>query len=548
MTLAPIAYRLYQAELESRIYSIWDAGARKVLLVLPTGGGKTVIFAKILAQHQGPAIANAHRQELVGQISVALATLRVPHRIIAPNAVIRDVVQLQQQILGYSTHDPNAYKAVAGVDTLVRRKDNLGNWPDSVTLLVQDEDHHTLRNNKWGTTAELFPNAKNLGVTATPRRTDGKGLGRHADGLVDTMVIGPSMRDLINDGYLTDYRIFAPPNNLDLSDVNTTGTGEFSHDKLVTAVRRSRIMGDVVSQYLKHTPGKLGLVFATDVKTATDICKQFNNTGVPSEMINAKTPDRIRAAILYRFKIREVLVLVNVDIFGEGFDLPALEVVSMARPTQSLSLYMQQFGRALRPMDGKTHALIIDHAGNVMRHGLPDAPRTWSLEARDRRNGNDDGVIPVTVCPNCTGVYERIYKVCPYCGFRPVPADRAGPELVDGDLMELDAVTLAQMRGEIAAVDLGVEEYRAQLAAKHTPVIGQLAHVKKHAATQVAQDRLRAGIALWAGYWRDAGSPDFEIHRRFYFKFGIDIMSAQALREKNALALVERVESQMGRM
>lgn len=542
-------YRPYQAVLEAQIYDAWSADARNVLMVLPTGGGKTVVFAKILQQHQGAAIAIAHRQELVGQISVALAVLKVPHHIIAPAAVIRSIVQLQVQILGRSSYDPNAPKAVAGVDTLIKRGDRLNSWPQSVTLRVQDEDHHTLRANKWGTAAEMFPNAKGLGVTATPRRTDGKGLGRHADGLADVLIEGPTMRELIDMGYLTDYRILAPPSNLDLSDVSVTGTGEYSPIKLKTAIRRSKIVGDVVEHYLKYAPGKLGLTFATDVETAGDISKQFNEAGVPAEIIHAKTPDSVRATILQRFKKRELMQLVNVDIFGEGFDLPALEVVSMARPTQSLSLYMQQFGRALRPMEGKDRALILDHAGNVARHGLPDAPRTWSLDRRDRRSAAaDDGVIPVTVCPACTGVYERIYKVCPYCGHTPVPVLRNGPEFVDGDLLELDEATLNEMRGAIAAVDLDSEAYRAQLAGRYVPHIGQMAHVKRHVAVQVAQGALRTEIALWAGYWRRSGAMDPEIHRRFYFRFGIDIMSAQALREKDAQTLTDRITDNIEEM
>ena len=129
-------YRPYQLELEAQIYAAWARGVINALMVLPTGGGKTVIFAKIIAQHQGAAIAIAHRQELVGQISVALAYLKIPHHIIAPNTVIRAIIQLQMQVLGYSSYDPNAPKAVAGVDTLIRREERLESWPQQVTLRV----------------------------------------------------------------------------------------------------------------------------------------------------------------------------------------------------------------------------------------------------------------------------------------------------------------------------------------------------------------------------------------------------------------------------
>lgn len=536
-------YRPYQVIIEAAIYDAWAAGARKVLMRLDTGGGKTAIFAKIMADHTGASVAIAHRQELVGQISIALAALKVPHRIIAPSNIIAIICREQTRLFGTSYYDPNAPAGVAGVDTLRARAGTLGTWVDQVTLLVQDEDHHTLEANKWGTAAAMFPNAWSLGVTATPRRTDGKGLGRHADGLADVLILGPEMKELINDGYLTPYRIWAPPSNLDLSDVTISPTtGEYGAKKLKTAIRRSRIVGDVVEHYLKLAPGKLGLTFATDVETAADISRQFNEAGVPSEIIHAQTPDNLRAAILKRFENREILMIVNVDIFGEGFDCPAIEVIIMARPTQSLPLYMQQFGRGLRPMPGKTEAIIIDHAGNVARHGLPDAVRAWSLDRRDKRNkGKPDDVIPVIVCPSCTGVYEKIFKVCPYCGYQPVPVARTGPDVVDGDLIELDEATLAAMRGDIAAVDMDKEDYRAILAGRHAPVNGQLAHVKRHARTQVAQSILRPAIQVWAGYWRDQGADTSQIYRRFYFKFGTDVMSAQALRERDALALAERV-------
>ncbi len=565
--------RPYQAEIKNDIYAAWNAGAANVLAVLPTGAGKTVTFSDIIHDHQGASCAIAHRQELVSQISLALARDRVRHRIIGPKNVVKLCVNIHMAEIGASYYDPSAPCAVAGVDTLVRRGDELANWLQSVTLWVQDEAHHVLAANKWGTAASMFPNAKGLGVTATPLRADGKGLGRHADGLFDVMVEGPGMRDLINMGYLTDYRVFAPPSDIDLSAVNVSQTtGDYNPQKLKVAVRKSHVIGDVVKHYLKIAPGKLGVTFATDVETATDIAAQFNLAGVPAEVVSAKTPDAERIAILRRFKRRELLQLVNVDLFGEGFDLPAIEVVSMARPTQSYALFVQQFGRALRLMldgalypywDGysneerrahiaastKPHAIIIDHVGNVERHGLPDARREWSLDRRERRSKSSaSDSIPVKTCLNteCLAVYERIYSACPFCGHVTPPAARNAPEFVDGDLCELDPAVLAQMRGEIDRVDMDKELYREELAAKHTPKIGQLAHVKRHAERQEAQEALRHSIAWWAGYQRAANRTDSESYRRFYFAFGVDVMTAQALNTKEAIDLAGRINEHLG--
>jgi DNA or RNA helicases of superfamily II len=194
-------------------------------------------------------------------------------------------------------------------------------------------------------------------------------------------------------------------------------TGDFNADQLRKAVHKSHITGDVVAHYLKLAPGKLGVTFAVDVEAATEIAGAFRAAGVPAEVVSAKTPDALRAQILRRFKAREILQLVNVDLFGEGFDLPAIEVVSFARPTESFALYCQQFGRALRLMlskeaaavhahltdeqrraaiaaSEKPVAIIIDHVNNVLRHGLPDARREWSLDRRERRSGKKSDAIP----------------------------------------------------------------------------------------------------------------------------------------------------------
>jgi len=542
-----MSLRPYQQDVKDAIYRSWNGGNRNALAVLPTGAGKTVLFSDIIKEHNAPACAIAHRQELVSQVSLALAAEGVRHRIIGPKNVVKLVVNLHMLTQGKSLYDPSAPAGVAGVDTLVRRGDSLKHWCNSVTLWVQDEAHHVLAGNKWGTAADMFPNAKGLGVTATPLRADGNGLGRHADGLFDDMVVGPSMRELINMGYLTDYRVFAPPSDLDLGAVKISKTtGDYSRDGMVKAVRKSHVIGDVVEHYKRIAMGKLGITFAPDVKTATEISEQFNANGVPAAVVSAKTPDAERIAILRRFKNRELLQLVNVDLFGEGFDLPAIEVVSMARPTQSYGLYVQMFGRALRLLDGKEYAIIIDHVGNVVRHGLPDAVREWTLDRRERRSKQtSDDVIPVKACPNCTAVYERVHAECPFCGFKPMPIARNGPEYVDGDLTELDAETLAKMRGEIAKVDKDPEIYRAELAAKGAPHVGQLSHVKRHKECQEAQAILRDTIALWAGYQRAAGRPDAESYRRFYFKYRLDVMTAQALGTKEALELNSKIMEEL---
>jgi len=544
--------RPYQAENKAAIYAAWDAGASNVLDVMPTGGGKTVVVSSILTENRGGSCAIVHRQELVTQMSLTLARCGLKHRIIGPKNVVKVAVGQHMDELNRSFYDPSAQCAVAGVDTLVRRGAELSSWLKTVSLWVQDEAHHVLVKNKWGTAASMFPNARGLGVTATPMRADGCGLGRHSDGLFDDMVVGPSGRWLIDQGYLTDYRVIAPPNDLNLSTVEISkATGEYNPNQLKMATRKSRIVGDVVEHYLKFAAGKLGITFATDVETATDIARQFNIAGVPAAVVSAKTNVVERVEILRKFRNRELLQLVNVDLFGEGFDLPAIEVVSMARATQSFGLYCQQFGRALRIMDGKLCAIIIDHVGNVDRHKLPDGERMWTLDRREKRSQcTPDDIMPLRTCMNkeCLAVYERIYNMCPYCNHKVTPTRRDGPEFVDGDLLELDQETLAAMRGDVARIDRPASEYREELEAKHAPRIGVLAGVKRHNQNQEAQAALRSSIAWWAGYQRAKKRPDSESYSRFYFEFGIDVLGAKALKTKDALTLASKINHKLGDM
>ena len=529
--------RPYQRKLSDDIHDAWGAGARNVLAVAPTGSGKTVLFSDTLAKHNGAGVAIAHRQELVGQISLSLASFGLRHRIVGPRNVIKLILDDQRTTFGRTFYDPNAPIAVAGVDTLIRRGSSLNGWMGQVTLWVGDEGHHWLAENKWGKAAGMFPHARGLLVTATPERADGKGLGRHAHGLADAMVIGPTMRDLIMEGYLAEYRIFAPPSDLDLTPVRTAADGDYNRDDLRGAVRKSHIVGDVVGHYLRIAPNLLGVTFATDVETAQDIANQYNAAGVPAAMVCAKTPDADRNRLIREFKARRIMQLVNVDLFGEGFDVPGIEVVSFARPTMSYAVYAQQFGRALRPLPGKKHGLIIDHVGNVTRHRLPDAVRAWSLDARERgtRANRDPDAIPVTTCTSCFRVYEAITATCPYCGHKPEPVSRSRPEHVAGDLYELDPAALAALRGEVARIDgpVQVPMGLTGLAAK-----GLTARWRERIE---AQGVLRGHIALWAGHRKAEGMGDSEICRRFYFRFGVDVLTAQTLGRADAERLTAEI-------
>ena len=538
--------RPYQTKLIRGIHQAWNQGTTNVLGVLPTGAGKTVVFSDIINEHKGASCVIAHRQELVLQISLSLAKFGVHHRIIGSKKLIKHIVRLHMDETGHNYYNPSSKCAVAGVRTLIRRKEDLRSWSETVTRWVQDEAHHLLRKNEWGSAISMFPNAKGLGVTATPERADGNGLGRHSDGLMDIIVEGPEPRELINQGYLADYRIFRPPTDLDVSRVDISkATGDFNPYQLKRQVRKSRIMGDVVEHYLKYANGKLCLTFATEIESATQIAYNFNKAGIPAAVVTAKTPAIERFSIFKKFSNKKLLQIVNVDICGEGVDIPELEVVIMARPSESFNLVRQQVGRSWRvPEDnpGKI-ATIIDPVGNTFRHGLPDAPKKWTLDRRKRRtNGvNDPDVIPVRTCTRCTAVYGAIYSACPYCGYVHKILNRSGPEFVDGDLTELSPEALAIMRGEIDRIDTPSGEIRDKMNFAGAPGIVALGAAKQHRLRQEAQGELREALLRWGGLQRLNGRLDNESYKRFYFKFGIDVLTAQTLGRRKAEELTLRV-------
>jgi hypothetical protein len=245
---------------------------------------------------------------------------------------------------------------------------------------------------------------------------------------------------------------------------------------------------------------------------------------------------------MHQFRNRNLLQLVNVDLLGEGVDVPAIEVVSMARPTQSLGLYMQQVGRALRPMDGKDKAIILDHVGNWSQHGLVDRHRTWSLDRRERKaRSAPDDVIPIRVCPKCLSAYERVLSACPYCGEAHVPTTRGTPEAVEGDLREMAPELLAKLRGEIAAVNTAPKiPYGA------TPVVAGSIR-KNHRLRIEALGSLGLAMAVYGGWREMEGDTVSETQRRFFFQFGVDVMTAQALGRADAEALEARIRGVLER-
>lgn len=538
--------RDYQQGVKEECLEAW-ADQDNVACVMPTGAGKTVTMADLVATTDDYTVLIAHREELTGQIAMALARAELPHRIIAPPRVIKGICDMQCEVLGRTWYNPRAPFAVAGIDTLIRRPDE---FLEKVEYWHLDEAHHLLEANKWGKGVGMLGHRsrrrrpRGAGWTATPERADGKALRRKKGGLFDAMVVGPTMRTLINRKYLTEYRVFGLPQSIQRAQLSVTGAGEFDAKQLREEAHRSSITGDLVKHYLRLTPGRQAVTFAVDVELAHQHAAAFEAAGVKAQVVWGNMPGD-RNKIIRAFERREFQQLINVDLLGEGFDCPGIEVVQMARPTASYPLFVQQFGRALRLLPGKEFGYILDHVGNVRRdgrnkgHGLPDGFRNWSLDGR--KKPKEEVLVPVRVCsnPECGLSFEGYETRCPYCAHKPKPEERGGrvpPDMVEGDLTEFTPQMLAELREESDRI-MGPP---AQLYGKSAIV--QRAHENKHAARRGAQMRMREAIAHWAGYWRDAhGQTDSASYRRFYYQFGTDVGTAKTLSAKAAQELCDRV-------
>lgn len=546
MTLPTL--RPYQEKLVKDTYQQWDAGKQFVAMVSATGSGKSMTLTAIVAKERDRGqyvLVLAHRRELITQLSDTMGRMEIRHQVIAANKVVRFAAKQSMENHGVNYVDPNARVMVASVQSMREAKiADLAKLGNKLTV-VQDEFHHATKKSKtWGgvLTPLLNAGARGLGPTATPCRADGQGLSRETDGYADVIVEGPSMRWLIDNGYLSQYKIYCPPTDLRLDNVETSKTtGDYKEKELKAEIGRSHIVGDIVSHYLKICPGKRGITFTVGVDTAEEVAEEYRKRGVPAIALSGRNADEERVQAIRDLKSGKILQIVNDSLIGEGVDIPAVEVVSFARPTQSYALYAQMFGRALRPFEGKSHAIIIDAVSNVMRHGLPDAPREWTLDRRERRTGKSEPST-VRVCTACAAVYERFRDACPDCGEPvPKPADRSGPMQVDGDLYELDPAVLAQMRNEVVGARETPEAMRDRLTGRYMPQAGIISEVRKQIKRLDALVRLDHTLAQWAGYRRAEGLSDSEIFRKFYLTYGVSWLEAQALKAADADKLRERI-------
>jgi superfamily II DNA or RNA helicase len=374
----PITLRPYQEKLVADIRASM-ALHRRVLAVSPTGSGKTVTFAYITnaTMLKGNTITIVvHRSEIIDQICRALDEFNIRYGRIQPGRTMTD--------------DP---VQVAMIQTIQRRLDRIK--PPS--LLVIDEAHHAISPG-YVALAAHFPKAKILGVTATPERLDGQGL----IDCFDDMVLGPSVRELIETGYLSDFDYYAPKTDADVSQVKIR-LGDYANSALAEIMNKPKITGDAVAHYAKYLDGKTAIAFCVNIKHANDVAMAFNAAKIPAASIDGTMGSVDRAIRIDGLKNGQIKVLTSCDLISEGFDVPAVSGAILLRHTKSLALARQQCGRVLRLKPDGSKAVIIDHVNNISRHGTPKTENTWSLQSTKRKSS----VSGAQQCDVCFKAFDR---------------------------------------------------------------------------------------------------------------------------------------------
>ncbi len=355
--------RPYQSDLLDRINKSWFSGTRSILCQLPTGGGKTILFSTAVheANQNGlKCLVLAHREELIKQAADKLEIITND-----PVGIIK---------AGYPTNYDRDIQ-VASVQSLTRR---LGKCPE-FDLIVVDEAHHSTANS-YRTILNRFPNARVLGVTATPIRLDGKGF----RGIFDELICGVTVAELITSGSLSAYKYFATERSMSVEGVGKR-QGDFKAEDVARANPVTGLAGDVVKSYGDYLESKQAVVFCVNVEHSIAIAAHFTVAGIIAHHLDGNSSPGERADVMQKFRDKHIQVLTNCALFDEGLDIPSLDGVILARPTASLSRYLQMVGRALRVAEGKEHAIIIDLAGNWERLGMVDDERPWTLDGIEKK-------------------------------------------------------------------------------------------------------------------------------------------------------------------
>ena len=391
--------RQYQINLINNVRQAYLQGFKSPCIVSPCGSGKSVMVAEIAKKtsiKKNRVLFLVHRKELSEQIADTFSWWGVD----------MDYVQIGM------------------VQTVVRRLDKTL----EPKLIITDENHHSLAKS-YRKIYDHFPNAKLIGFTATPVRINGGGLGE----INDKLIIGPTAKELIEWGNLAAFKYYAPE-IIDTSKLKIR-RGEYVASDIEDLFNNRAIWGDVVKHYKKLSNGKQAICYCSSIKQSIKMADEFNQAGIIAKHIDGETPKAEREAAIEFFRQGKIMILCNVDLISEGFDVPDCNTAILLRPTQSYGLFIQQSMRCMRYKPGKT-AIIIDHVGNVGRFGTPDMEREWTLEPKKGSNNTVQDENPVKQCLECFYTVERNTQVCPECGYE-FKAEEKEIEQIESELIEV---------------------------------------------------------------------------------------------------------------
>lgn len=407
--------RNYQKKLISNLKQSLLSGNHNVVVQSPAGSGKTVTMAAIAksaTDKHNNVLFIVHRREIVEQV--------------------------KQTFKAYGVDMALCY--VGMVQTVTRRLEKL----DKPQLILVDECHHALAKS-YTRIFEYFEQANVVGFTATPIRLSGQGLSK----VFDDLILGPQIDWLIDNNFLAPYEYYSVK-LIDDKKLKKNSTGDFS-SKSMDSASKNIIYGDVIKTYKRVASNTKTIIYTHNVESSIKVAKEFNEAGFKALQVDGKTPKDKRKQAMDDFRSDKITILVNAELYGEGVDVPDCQTVVMLRPTESLSLFIQQSMRCMRYKPNKK-ATIIDHVANYTRFGLPDTPRTWSLEGRDKKKKASGSDVPIRTCPHCFAVISAAYSTCPICGYE-IGADKS--ELKSDKSAKMEKINKTEFKTDYSNVKYG---------------------------------------------------------------------------------------------
>lgn len=406
--------REYQKELLDKTRDKLRRGVRSLLTVAPTGAGKTILFAEIArgaASKNNRVLILVHRREIMEQTLSKLFSFGIVSGQIASGKPMT-----------------NDYVQTAMVHTL-RNRLHYVKRPD---LIIIDECHHALMDNSWGRIMKYWKEVPKLGYTATPERLDGRGLGESFEDMVE----GPTVNELVSDGWLSYPAVYRPPE--EIIGKYHMKRGDFDRSEQSETMSRRKIVGDVIDHYRRHMEGLPAVCFCVSVEHSKLMAEQFRREGYNAAAVWGNMRREFRDRAIQGLADGSVQIVTSCDVISEGVDIPVMAGAILLRRTMSLAIYLQQVGRALRSYPGKRNAVILDHVGNYQLHGHVLTDRVWSLDS-EKRDPRKEAPPETRTCPRCYGVWPGRPRQCPECGYRWTEAPDPNIKdfkIIEGELVE----------------------------------------------------------------------------------------------------------------